>query len=701
MLMGATLPAIARGYPRGAAGFSVLGFFYGANTAGAVLGCVLTGFYLLPKWDVETATGVAALLNFAVGGTALWLGRGSRAAMGRAAASEELPGPGDVVAVRLPTSVVYLVAALSGMTALGSQVAWTRLLALLFGGTTYTFAIILAVFLAGLALGSAFSASLIRREWRTDELLAWSQLLLVPALVYAAIMIAWVIPYSSPLRFTPIGIIHALHLLRVVEVALPATILWGMSFPLALAAVAQDDTGRSTGNVYAANTLGAVAGALGVSLITIPKLGTRGSQQILMAIAALSALLASLAVFMAGRGRGGGMTLLFSSSRPLLRFYIPSRAAVLAALAVLAPLLAWNSVPGLPDQFQAIGRSIWRFQVHQRTPYVAEGVSSTVAVRVTWDKTKTFHVAGKAEASNAPIDMRLQRLLGHLSALVHPAPKSVLVVGLGAGVTAGSFVVHPEVTRIVICEIEPRVVGAAGGYFAEENHHVLSDSRVQVIYDDARHFLATTREKFDVITSDPIHPWVRGNSILFSKEYYGILKQRLNPGGVATQWVPFYETSAEAVKMQMRTFFEAFPGGMVWNSSEAGDGYDVVLLGQAGPTHISLADVQARIVANRALHQSLAEVDLGSAVDLLASYATRAEDLAGWTEEVQPNRDLSLKLEYISGRALNLQIANQIYASMVETRRYPHDLFAATQEEHAQLRSRIMRPPPARAVPGR
>src|SRR5436190_3524568 len=173
--------------------------------------------------------------------------------------------------------------------------------------------------------------------------------------------------------------------------------------------------------------------------------------------------------------------------------------------------------------------------------------------------------------------MRLQRLLGHLSALAHPKPESALVVGLGVGTTAGALALHPEIKRIVICEIEPRVVGAAR-LFAQENYRVLDDPRVQMVFDDARHFLATTREKFDIITSDPIHPWVRGNSALFSREYYDIVRAHLRPGGIATQWVPLYETSELAIKIQMRTFVEVFPRGTVWNSAANNKGYDVVLL---------------------------------------------------------------------------------------------------------------------------
>ena len=149
-----------------------------------------------------------------------------------------------------------------------------------------------------------------------------------------------------------------------------------------------------------------------------------------------------------------------------------------------------------------------------------------MAVHVAPDGYCNFHVAGRVEATNNPNDLRLERLLGHLSALAHPQPKSVLVVGLGAGVTAGALTLHPGIERIVICEIEPRVTGAAR-QFAPENYDVLSNPKVELVFDDARHFLATTDESFDIITSDPIHPWVRGNSVLFSREYYQIVRSRL------------------------------------------------------------------------------------------------------------------------------------------------------------------------------
>jgi len=174
---------------------------------------------------------------------------------------------------------------------------------------------------------------------------------------------------------------------------------------------------------------------------------------------------------------------------------------------------------------------------------------------------------------------------------VHHKPRSVLIVGCGAGVTAGSFVVHPDIERIVICELEPLIPQKVATYFEDENHAVVKDKRVKIVYDDARHYILTTREKFDVITSDPIHPWVKGAAVLYTREYFELCKRRLNPGGVITQWVPLYESNAAAVKSEVATFFEVFPEGSVWGNDQGGYGYDTVLLGQVDPLQIDVDEL--------------------------------------------------------------------------------------------------------------
>jgi len=674
-LMGATLPAIARRYTHGRRGMSGLASLYSANTVGAVLGSLISAFWLLAYWDVWITTLVAVALNFAVGGYAWRLGATTPV--------EPVPAP-----VTTPVSAgvrpnqlrpVYLAAALSGLTALGAQVVWTRLLTLLFGATVFAFAIILAVFLAGLGIGSAVAAYLLRRGRNPLRSLAFSQLALVPLLLLSAYVLARVLPYSSPAEATPVRALHALHVLRAIDVVLPCAVLWGMSFPFALAAGAgHSDPAHSSGRIYAANTIGAIVGALGISFVAIPVWGTRGAEQCLVVCASVSAAVLFYAL------RRASAAPVPQSSAPEKPFGVVPAALVLALGVGAAGIL-----PGLPRAFQAHGRYIWWLDPADRYLYVREGAASTVAVHLAPDGYRHFHVSGRVEASSNPADMRMERLLGHLSALAHPRPERVLVVGLGAGVTAGALSLYPEIQRIVICEIEPRVVGAAE-QFRPENYGVLSDPRVELVFDDARHFLATTSEKFDIITSDPIHPWVRGNSVLFSREYYDIVRSHLLPGGLASQWVPLYETTELAIQIQMRTFTEAFPDGTVWNSAGGTKGYDVVLLGSAEPLKLDLLSMQSRIDKNPRILESLRQVRLTSALDILATYGTNGRDMRGWLADTPVNRDFSLKLEYISGLGLNDKQANLIYAHMTAGRVYPETLFAGHPELQNELRRRIL-----------
>jgi spermidine synthase len=283
--MGATLPAIARRYSGGRRGTSALAWLYAANTIGAVIGALLSAFYLLAVWDVWVATFTAVILNFAVAAYARHLARSTPETVQGA-------GPSVVAATTaraIDPRVVFLGAALSGLTALGCQVIWTRLLTLLFGATVFAFAIILGVFLGGLGIGSAVAAAMLRRGLPPLRGLAWSQLLLVPCLLLAAFLLARVLPYGSPPASTPVQALHGLHVLRAIEVILPSAVLWGMSFPLALAAVnrAGGDPGRTSGYVYASNTVGAIAGALLVSFWAIPAYGTRWSQKLLVFVSGL------------------------------------------------------------------------------------------------------------------------------------------------------------------------------------------------------------------------------------------------------------------------------------------------------------------------------------------------------------------------------------------------------------------------------
>ena len=665
MLMGATLPVIA-GWRA-----ADIGRFYTANLAGAAVGTALTGFFLLRVFDVYVATGVAVLLNLLVAAICWWLARSAPIAA-------VLPVAPDAASPAPPTPVPPVLAAalLSGFTSLGAEVVWTRQLSLLFGASVYTFCLILAVFLGGLAIGGGIGTGLARRSARPAVVLGMAQLALSLAIGAGAWLIVNALPQWQPTRQF-LATIHASPVLtfgfdaaRCALAMLPATILWGASFPLTIAAAG--GSARSVSRINALNTAGALAGAIGLTLFGIPRLGSQVSQQGLALCAALSGI--GVLVTVIPIGRAAGATL----------------AAAVVAIAI---------VPDVPGRLIAYGRSVNSWESIKRFLYLAEGATASVAVTEGVAGAKQFHIAGKVEASDMDIDMRLERMLGHVPALVHPRPRSVLIVGVGAGVTAGALSIHPEVERIVVCEIERVVPQSARRYFGEENHHVFDDPRVELVFDDARHFLQTTTEKFDIITSDPIHPWVRGAATLYSLEYLQLARAHLNPGGVVTQWIPLYETDERSVKSEIGTFAAVFPDTTLWSPDLLEEGYDLVGLGRVDGSSISQSDLQARMDASPEVKASLKAVALTSAADLLSTYAGRASDLAPWLADAEINRERHLRLQYLAGLAANSDQRYLIFQSMLNYRKYPADLFVASAGLEATLREWYMKAPPE-AGPG-
>ena len=724
VLMGATLPAVARWIETTREGVSWLGFFYCGNLAGAVFGCLLAGFYLLRVHNMATATYVAAAINLgvALAGVALAARTAHHApAEDPPARVSDARSAGDAVPGSRPrweTRLVYLVIALSGLSALGAEVVWTRLLSLLLGGTVYTFSIILAVFLAGLGLGSSGGSYLARSRFHPAVALGGCQLLLAGAVAWAAAMITQSLPYwpiNPELSRSP-WLDFQLDLVRCLWVVLPAAVLWGASFPLALAAIVSpgQDAGRVVGKVYATNTVGAIAGALGFSVLVIPWLGTQGAQRALIGTAAGSGLL--LLFPLLGWARvpsvhsSPGPSRLAPGVASTARR--PGTALGLAGLLVLAAgltVLLARGVAPTPWGLTAYGRYIATYgnrlapdlRPENRIPlsggapdifctYLGEGLNGSVAVTMKKSGERSFHSAGKVQASNSARDMRLQRMLGHLSALAHPQPESVLVVACGAGVTAGTFVVHPEVKRIVICDIESLVPQHVAPLFAQENYGVTADPRTEIIADDGRHFIRTTKEKFDIITSDPLDPWVKGCAALNTLEYYEMCKAHLKPGGVMALWMPLYECNLASAKSLIATFFKAFPNGILWSNDNDGEGYDAVLFGQVGPSQFDVAKLQARLDRedHARVKTSLAQVGFNTAIDLLGSYAGRAADLGEWIRDAQINTDRDLRLQYLAGLGLNAHAGSEILEEVTRYYRFPDNLFIGSPQTKTALKAR-------------
>jgi predicted membrane-bound spermidine synthase len=804
LLMGATLPAIARYVEASPRGVSWLGFFYGGNIVGAVFGCLLAGFYLLRVHDMPTATYIAFGINLAVACLALGL---SIVAPHNAPATDTKAAPADapiaLAGEQGPAILIYLVIGLSGLTGLGAEVVWTRLLSLMLGATVYTFSIILAVFLLGLGVGSTAGAAIARSTRRPRTALAACQLILALTIAWAAYAVGRSLPFwpvDPSITVSP-WVNFQLDLARALWTVLPAAIFWGASFPIALAAVPSRrnlDPGALVGRVYAANTVGAIIGSLAFSVLVIPHIGTLHAQQLLIGLCIASAVFAMLPLFnpLPSPGRAIG-------------------AFAMTALAAAAAIFCLISIPGVPWAAVAFGRysSTWLRQLspaqlteeelaavlrvneagypmmldkqgqlafvhananpdrtletyirdhhdallsalHKQdaagqqldedvpvstltytgeTPdryctFIGEGMNVSVAITyaprhdgsTNPDGSPTtfryFHGAGKVQASSDPPDMRLQRSLGHLTALVHGNPKDVLVVACGAGVTAGSFVPYDSVKNITICDIEPMVPSQVTPYFWKENHNVVGGdpsetadqkaarlNRVHVVLDDGRHFVRTTKEKFDVITSDPIDPWVKGCAALNTVEYYQMCKDHLKPGGVMALWIPLYENNSESAKSIIATFFQVFPHGILWsNDITKGQGYDAVLFGTPEAHPINVDEMEKFIESHPAVKKSLTDVGFGApdsanpetsgnvAVDLLASFAADADHIKPWTNGAQLNEDRNLRLQYLSGMWLNKQMAPQILNEILDCYAFPEDIFKGSPESLRALKMELL-----------
>lgn len=680
LLMGATLPAISRFVQTTPRGVSWLGFFYGGNIAGGVIGCLLAGYYLLRLYDVQVASAVAIVLNGAVVLLAFALAKNMPYEGAEEVAPTTVkPKLFDAPAGSMP---VYITIALSGFTALASEVVWTRLLSLNLGATTYTFSLILAVVLAGLGLGSSTGAVLARTVENARSALGWCQLLLVAGIAWAAFGLTKSLPYwpvNPQLASGPV-FIFTMDLVKTMFVVLPSAVLWGASFPLALAAIGSKETdpGVVVGTTYAANTIGAIFGSVLASLVFIPRFGTQHSHQLLLVLAAISAMI---------------MLVFRNNANPSAKFaFTPgAMAAFLITIGVTGYLI--TTIIPVPPLLVGYGRfAAIRQYNHGEFIFTGEGMNSSMTVSRLSNGVLNYHNAGKVQASSEPQDMRLQRMLGHMATLFpKQAPSDVLVIACGAGVTAGAASIDPRNLHQVIAEIEPLVPEVVSREFGAHNFNVVDRGNVKVHIDDARHFLMTNKKKYDAITSDPFDPWVKGAAGLYSAEFFQLAKERLNDGGVITVFVQLYESNVDAVKSEVGTFLEVFPEGLVFGNTFNDQGYDVVLVGQKTPGPIDVDAIQARLMTKEyePVAKSLGEIGIFSAVDLVSTFAARGDQLKPWLADVQINRDKNLRLQYLAGFSLNMYDQAGIYSQMIQSRTYPEGLFTGSPATIAQLRDRI------------
>lgn len=585
-LMGATLPILVRAITTNLSRLGRdVGALYALNTLGAALGTLFAGFYLIEAVGLRATSYVAAGLNAiaAVGAFILTQQTQSDRALelsSNAAGQDETEvrlqspatetTPGDRGLARH----VLLAFALCGFVALAYEVLWTRYLIYVLGqNSVYAFSTMLVCFLLGIVLGSAVAGII---SDRSRHLLAWlgGTILLtgVAALGTLAVM-------GLLVRERRVGgdgatwlAVTAGDFLRCMAVLLPPTILSGATFPLVarLYAARPKQLGADVGRAYAVNTLGSILGALAGGFAILPVLGLRLGLGALAAIQVLTGLSLLLRKSKQARAARANMD---PASGPY-----PKAALGLGLIAAAG----FGSLFFLPDPHRLIlegpGREILMYH---------DGPESSVAIVKNWRDEIQIFVDGDGQASTEPRTQVHLRLLGHLPALLHPNPRTGLVVGFGGGITTGCLAQHP-LDRLDLVELNPAVRKWAVHWEAF-NHDPLHNEKVNLIQDDGRNYLLTTDQTYDVVTSDPIDPDDAGVTSLYSKEYYELVREHLNPGGVAAQWITaHYDT--DVYRTLVKTFQEVFPHTTVWFAY-----YTTVLVGHKDGPQLSFSELEQRL----------------------------------------------------------------------------------------------------------
>ncbi|HEY2907603.1 MAG TPA: tetratricopeptide repeat protein [Vicinamibacterales bacterium] len=647
--MGATFPIAVGWWARSAADAGVL---YAANTAGAALGAIAAGFLLVPLLGVRGTTWIGVALNLIAAAGALWLSReglGAPASRGlpeRAEKKSKKPlrsqRPPRLDVPSASPRLACAAAALSGFVALTYEVAWTRLLALIIGPTTYAFATMAAAFITGLAIGSAAGTRIASRTKRADQ---WLAAMLI-ACAMLAVVAAWFAASRMPLIVAgevaapdaSLGPIVVAQAFRVGLLLLPMTVALGAAFPLALAVAtggSVDTAGgiveREAARVYTWNTLGAIAGALAAGFILIPEVGLRGT----MHSAAIIGIVGGAAIVASALG---------ASAR---RFGPVMLAAAIGAGAVLAivtmppwdrDLLASGAYKYAPYMQSSVFDAVLRAG---QLEYYKEGAAGTVTVR-RLAGTRSLAIDGKIDASNGG-DMLTQRLLGLLPVFLHKNARDICIIGLGSGVTAGAALAPGTATHADVVEISPEVV-AASRFFDRENGDVLARPEVRLIVGDGRSHLRLTPRQYDVIVSEPSNPWMAGVAALFTREFFESARARLRPDGLLCQWAHTYDIRGNDLRSIVKTFASVFPQGTMWLIGEG----DLLLIGSKGDTPLSLGRLssQWRSGTSRA---ALAEVGIAgneTPFALLSLFAGGPEELRRFGADVPVQRDDRMALEF-------------------------------------------------------
>lgn len=581
-LMGGTLPAISRAVEteqdvarRGVA------LVYGVNTLGAVFGCALSTFVMLEQLGGRATLYTAVLLNVVIALAVSSLARTQIAepgpadekrrsrtrrstARGTPAAArterEARPPPEPATERAAPPTLIYASATVVGFAFFLMELVWYRMLGPLLGGTIFTFGLILTIALAGIGLGSALYAALLssRRFMLIGFALTCALEAALIALPYALgdRVALWAVLLRPRAALALSGLVFGWSVITLL-VVFPAAFVAGVQFPLLIALLGggRAHVGRDVGAAYAANTLGAIAGALAGGFGMLPALGALGCWRLVsVLLAAWGALIALIAI------ARNALTLTAAGVFAL-------GALTIGLVLAEGPTAAWRHSPigagRVPRESVDTPNAATAFIRAQRraVDWQTDGIESTIAI----DHADglSFIVNGKSDG-NAREDAATQVMGGLVGAALVPRVDHAMVIGLGTGSTAGWLALLPEVQRVDVAEIEPAMVHVAKRC-ALVNQHALDNPKLHLHRGDARELLAVSRSSYDVIFSEPSNPYRAGIASLYTREFYDAIRERLTPHGVFVQWMQGYDVDDATMRTIYATLAAVFPHVETWD----------------------------------------------------------------------------------------------------------------------------------------
>ena len=653
-LMGATLPVLSKYFVRQADQLGwTIGKLYAINTFGAVIGAAGTGFALIPTLGVQRTLYAAVAINLAIALSVLLMVRRTSAP----AASEQPPRPipqeprtsnlepRTSVAFSIPPGLLLLSFGLAGFASMVYEVAWTRVLTLVIGSSVYAFSLMLTAFISGIGLGSiVFSRWIDRRRnllfgfALIEIVIGLSALLFVPILGKLPLFFVHIIVrYSSYF-----GLLHLIEFGLILLLMLPPTTMMGVAFPLISKIYTRhlEQIGHSIGNVYSANTLGAILGSFMGGFILVPWLGIQ--QTIFVAVTVnlllgIAFLLGNRLVLFWKRGAAAAILLvvvLFTA------YVIPPWDQMLLTSAPY--LYAYKYEKRATGQRESIAKAM---KERRKILYHKEGVTTTVTVTQAGDEI-FLKVNGKTDASSKK-DLRTQSLLSHLPLLLHSNPRDVLLIGLGSGISLGAAEQHRNVESIECVEISPEVVEASH-FFDHVNHRAGQDPRARIIVEDGRNHIALTSKQYDVIISQPSNLWISGMADLFTVEFFTLCRKHLRKGGLMGQWVQAYLMSRRDFQSVIRTFASVFPHVSLWESHA---GEDYFLIGSVSEAPLSVRALEQRMIEED-VRRDLARINVLDAPTLLSCMVTAGPNVLQFTDEAPIHTDDNALLEFAAPKSM-------------------------------------------------